>query len=203
MSEVPITNHGKTLMFVNNVAIPPGETKIFDESELPPHLRPAKAPTPLPAEPEDRLLELLDGNVSDIVAAIAERGEDGTPMLSDDELIRLGEAEANGKTRKSLMEALNKERVQRANEAQEREDLAVFAESLKDMDPEQLDELAKTHQEDPGKRGAIDHQRNLNQIARATEDLDRDTLEILREDFAGEPELVEQIDAALAELDAD
>lgn len=206
MNQVPITNHGATLMFVGNVAIPPGETRIFEAADLPPHLRPEKAPAPLPAEPEDRLLELLDGNVSDIVAAIAERGADGTPMLSDDELIRLGEAEANGKTRKSLMKALNEERVQRANESQDREDLAVFAESLKDMDAEQLDELAKTHQEDPAKAAAVALQQVSNQVQQAVADGDREMLELLREDQPGAvevPAAVDLIDAALKDLDAD
>ena len=156
MSQVPIKNSGKTVMHVANVLIPPGETKVFDAADLPPHMQPARGPAPLPTEPDDPLLELLDENVPEIVKAIQSRGADGTPELSNDDLIRLGEAEANGKTRKGLMNALDKERMRRADEAQQGEDHAVFVESLKDMGAEQLGELRYTHKEDPAKVEAID-----------------------------------------------
>lgn len=200
MSQRPIHNPGPGPTWVNNVMIPEGETKVFEEAELPPHLRQPHEPKPLPTEPDDPLLELLDQPVATIVKAIEERDEQGKPVLSDDELIRLGEAEANGKTRKTLMKALDEERVTRADEAQKAEDLAVFAASLEDMPAEQLEELKKTHQEDAQRVAAIEWQEFKHQVNAAVVDNDREMLQLMLEDTENEAR-VERIKAAQAELD--
>lgn len=201
---VPITNDGENDLHVGGRVIPPGETKLFDEADLPPHMRqPHDKPAPLPSEPDDPLLELLDQPVKAIQEAVAERDEAGLPVLSDDDIERLAVAEANGKTRSTLMKALNEERVQRANAAQQREDHAVFVESLKETDAEQLEALKKKHQEDPDKVAAIEHQQLVNEIAGYVEAKDRGSLEALRELHADDEDVAALIDAALDEVPAE
>lgn len=187
-------------MFVAGRLIPPGETKVFAENEVPAHLKPASMPAPLPSEPEDKLLELLDQGVREIAKAIEARNPDGTPVLSSDELERLAAAEANGKTRKTLMEALNHERIRRANEAQDREDHLVFVESLKDMPTEQLEELKVTHKEDPQKVAAIEHQELVNLVEASVKDNNREVLLELRKEREGDDVALAVINAGLAKL---
>jgi hypothetical protein len=156
MSDVPIKNTGQTMMFVAGKAIPPGETLLFAPGELPPHLKPAPAMAAAPVQPADAILALLDQKVSDVVAAIKERDEQGNPVLTDDQVLRMKQAEENGKTRKSLMKALDEEWLARAEAKQAAEDLAVFTESLKDMPADQLKQMAETYKEDPDKLRAVE-----------------------------------------------
>lgn len=205
MSIKPIHNAGATNLFVAGVVIPPGETKVFEEADLPPHLRGGSAePAPAPVRPADPVLELLDQNVAEIIKAIEARDEQGRPTVSDDDVLRLKQAEEDGKTRKTLMKAIDEEWVRRADEAQNREDLAAFAASLPDMTAEQLAELKTKHQEDPQRVQAIALQQVRHQVAAAVEMEDADSLRELRDNLPGDveaPAAVEIIDQALAELE--
>ena len=102
---VPIENNGQMPIYVGGVMIPPGETRHFEDDMLPPEFR---APAEVQAEPEslDPLLAVLEGTVAQI--------KHGLPDLSDEELDRLEMLEAEGKARKTLIEAIAEERLRRA-----------------------------------------------------------------------------------------
>lgn len=102
---VPIENNGQMPIYVGGVMIPPGETRHFEDDMLPPEFR---APAEGQAEPEalDPLLAVLGGTVDHIKL--------GLPDLGDEELDRLEMLEAEGKARKTLIEAIAEERLRRA-----------------------------------------------------------------------------------------
>lgn len=90
MSKVPFTNTGTTPIYsADGKLVPPGETRMIDAP-----LTPTAEATPEP----DPLLGLLDNKIEDIVPHLA--GMDG------DALARLLQAEQDGKTRKTLIGAI-------------------------------------------------------------------------------------------------
>jgi len=104
--QIPIENKGKGPMFVGGVMIPAGETRHFDEQDVPPEYRQAPAPA-VADEPQDPLTALLAGNVATVV--------NGFALLADGELVALGEMEQQAaKPRKSLLEAVEVELLRRA-----------------------------------------------------------------------------------------
>lgn len=60
---------------------------------------------------------LLDRTIREIVNAITERDAQGAPTISDEDLAALLDAEVNGKTRKTLVEAIAAEQADRAEAA--------------------------------------------------------------------------------------
>lgn len=102
---VPIENNGQMPIYVGGVMIPPGETRHFEDDMLPPEFR---APAEVQEEPEalDPLLAVRNGTVDHIKL--------GLPDLNDEELDRLEMLEAEGKARKTLIEAIAEERLRRA-----------------------------------------------------------------------------------------
>lgn len=93
--KIPVTNNTQNYLPVGATLIPPGETRHFEEEDVPHHLRP-NAPTDKPAEPPvDPLVELLKGNVPSVVAAL-----DGM-LIADIE--RLSEIEMQGQYRKGVL----------------------------------------------------------------------------------------------------
>lgn len=107
---IPITNPGDSPVFVGGKMIPPGETRVFTEAELPPEY---KAPAPVAAAqaagPDEALLLILAATVAQVVA--------GLPDLSDEELARLALLEAEGKDRKGVLEAITALQLERAENA--------------------------------------------------------------------------------------
>lgn len=90
MSKVPFTNTGTTPIYsADGKLVPPGETRMIDAPLAPP----ADA-TPEP----DPLLGLLDNKIEDIVPHLA--------SMDRDALARLLQAEQDGKTRKTLIGAI-------------------------------------------------------------------------------------------------
>lgn len=109
--EKRITVHNPTAMpiYVGSNMIPPGETRDFAESTVPPHLRPQEAAEePAAEEPAlDLIANLQKLSIKDIVTALAD--------LSTEDLARLEELEnADGSPRKGLMTALVEEKLKRA-----------------------------------------------------------------------------------------
>lgn len=105
---IPVTNNTQMPIYVGAYMIPPGETRDFDESQVPAHLRPAP-PAPEPEAPpaEDPLAAIREQSVADIVELL--------PALSDDELARLGDLEQiQANPRKTLLAALAEEQLKRA-----------------------------------------------------------------------------------------
>lgn len=97
----------KTMMplFVAGVMIPPGETRHFEDDQIPPeHREPETAAAP---EPEaDLMAELAAKNAATVIAALE--------GLSSEDLARLQLIEADGKARKTVMEGIAAEGLKRA-----------------------------------------------------------------------------------------
>ncbi|MFA6971646.1 MAG: hypothetical protein WC208_09635 [Gallionella sp.] len=95
---IPVTNNGNTHLAVGSFLIPPGETRHFDENEVPHHLRPAAVEVKKVEAPADPLAELLKGNVASVVAAL-----DGMLLI---DIERLGDLEQQGQARKGVLSAI-------------------------------------------------------------------------------------------------
>lgn len=105
--KVAVENTSASPMYVAGVMIPAGETRHFDQGELPPELHPQAATAPAEATPADLLAELLKFSVAEIVARI--------DAFDDAVLAELIEREeAAAKPRKSLLSALVEAQLQRA-----------------------------------------------------------------------------------------
>lgn len=105
---VPIENKGQMPIYVAGVMIPPGETRHFEEDQIPQEFR-------QPAESEqqdalaDPLLSILEANTAAVTV--------GLPTLSDEDLARLEALEAEGKNRKGVLSAIAAEKLARAERA--------------------------------------------------------------------------------------
>jgi len=104
MNDVPVTNNGTNTMYVGGYSIPPNETRFIPAHHVPAHLQPAPVAAVEPVK--DTLLDLLDENVKTIMQAL--------PDLSDEDLGRLKAAEDDGKTRKTVVNAIDGILMQRA-----------------------------------------------------------------------------------------
>jgi len=98
----PYTNASDRPISIGGKRIAPGQTRSVEETLIPGWERPGLEPK----APSDPVLELLDNSVKDIVPRL--------PELSDDEFDRIRQAEADGKSRKSLAEAFGEETLRRA-----------------------------------------------------------------------------------------
>lgn len=108
--KIPVHNNTKMPMYVAGLMIPAGETRHFEENQVPSHLRPAPVADAVDA-PADPLVELLDHKVADVAAALAE--------LSDADLETLGSMEqAAENPRKGVLHAIAEETLRRADAAQ-------------------------------------------------------------------------------------
>lgn len=105
---VAVSNTGSSPIFVGGYMIPPGETRIFSESQVPPeYLKPAVvADEPAPFDP-----------LGDFLTGKADAVKVGIPALSDNELARAEVLEAEGKARKGVLEAIAAEKLARAEKA--------------------------------------------------------------------------------------
>lgn len=103
---ISVTNEGSSPRFVMGMMIPPGETRVFEEAEAPPELRPGAAPVAAVAG-DDPLLAVAALSISKL--------EVGLPVLSDEELQRLEAIEqAKDKPRQGALAAIVAERLRRA-----------------------------------------------------------------------------------------
>lgn len=107
--KIPVHNPTAMPIYVGASMVLPGETRHFDEQDVPSHLRPTQAEVEAgPDESQyDPLAELLALSVKDIVS--------GFDALTDEEIARLGALEnAAGTPRKSLVSAITEEQLTRA-----------------------------------------------------------------------------------------
>ncbi len=105
--QIPVTNDGDSPRWVSGVMIPPGETRHFDESALPPELRGDVAAEEPAAAGADPLRELSLLSVSKLALGLA--------ALSDDELIALEALEhEKDKPRQGALAEIAAERLRRA-----------------------------------------------------------------------------------------
>lgn len=106
----PISNNGKTPVFVGGRMIPPGETVTFEAHELPPEYRLASVNEVANVDGNDPLLALVDLSIGKLAL--------GLPALSEEELARLESLEeAKEKPRAGALAAITEERLRRAERA--------------------------------------------------------------------------------------
>lgn len=108
---IPVTNNTAMPIYVGAEMVPAGETRLFHESQVPEHLRPAAEPQPAdeaPAQP-DAVAELADKPAKDVIA--------GLETLTTEQLERLGELEqAKGdKARSTVLAAVSELILKRAD----------------------------------------------------------------------------------------
>lgn len=122
---IPVTNNTAMPIYVGSAMIPAGETREFEENDVPLHLRPAQAP----AEPVKPALSPEEQAEADAAAAKAKReaeiaviraksvkdAREHFSELSDEDLATLEALEqAEDEPRKTLLEAITEEQLQRA-----------------------------------------------------------------------------------------
>lgn len=76
MKKIPVTNNTMTPIYIGSAMVPPGETREFDENDVPPHLKP-------------KAVEQVAHQRVDVVAFLAESAPDilaSIGNLSDDQL---------------------------------------------------------------------------------------------------------------------
>lgn len=106
----PISNHGKTPVFVGGRMISPGETVTFEAHELPPEYRLVSVDEVAEADGSDPLQALIDLSIGKLAL--------GLPDLSEAELARLEALEeAKEKPRAGALAAITEERLRRAERA--------------------------------------------------------------------------------------
>jgi len=106
---ISVSNNTAMPIYVGSNMVPPGETRDFPESQVPPHLRPADTDAPAVTGHAPRLALLLDESVSGVLAKL--------PELSDADIAALIEMEESGQARKTLLPELNKALAERSLDA--------------------------------------------------------------------------------------
>jgi predicted flap endonuclease-1-like 5' DNA nuclease len=112
MDKVPVTNTTRMPIYVGATMIPAGETRHFNERDVPVHLRPAKAAEPAAPPAADPLAELLGHGVKKIEAQFGELGIGDLEQLAAME-------KKSASPRKSLLAAIDEELLNRAIEEEE------------------------------------------------------------------------------------
>lgn len=104
---IPVHNNTAMPMYVGANLVPPGETRDFEEHQVPAHLRPAAAPAEPEEAPPSTAEALQASSAKDVIAALAN--------LSDEHLTELEALEqAAEKPRKTVIDAIAAEALNRA-----------------------------------------------------------------------------------------
>ena len=107
--KIPIENNGASPLYVGGQMIPAGETRHFDEHEVPAEYKPA-APEPEEAPPPDPLGEILAGPVKGILAGVGALDMETLQGL-------LAREQERWEPRKTLVEGLSAEVLRRQSAA--------------------------------------------------------------------------------------
>lgn len=129
--DIPVTNTGKTTLYVGGRAIIPGETRCLPAHEVPHYLRPdqAEPPPETPPDVDAELGQILRGNVREVIAALLALSDDHLALLATFEDKKNG-----GLNRKTVLEAIGAEQLRRASQAH----LDEFKASLAGLDEDGL-----------------------------------------------------------------
>lgn len=130
MKRIPYTNRLAHSVVIGLATIAPGDTRMVDPSLVPDQ---APAPPTVDDTPSDPVLAILDDSVPTIAAQL--------PFLSDDDLARVEQGEADGKTRKGVMAAIEEEKLRRAK-------VAEAADALRGFSDEELAEQADSEEDE-------------------------------------------------------
>lgn len=110
MTEQPVYNPGPHIRYIGQVAIPPGETRMVDARFVP-----AEVETPELEMVFDALDDLLKLSVRDLSPRL--------PLLIDEDLDEIERREnAKPTPRKSLLDAITMERLNRAQQTADQDD---------------------------------------------------------------------------------
>lgn len=134
--QIPIHNDGSNPIYIGTAMVAPGDTRVFDEADVPVHQRPdggqvddidvveSTAPAVVadsdvaltgegnmaPADSDAVLHALLDGSVASVSKHLAN--------LNDADLERLGDLEQLGQGRVTLLSAIAEEQLSRSPKAE-------------------------------------------------------------------------------------
>lgn len=121
--QIPVHNPGPNMLFVAGKMIHPGETRHFEENDVPPALRPQAEPAAqaapansgeqgdagaAQAAADKALAELAQQNAKDVIAALEALADEDLVKL---EALELGRADGG---RKTVLEAISAETLRRA-----------------------------------------------------------------------------------------
>ncbi|HLP97483.1 MAG TPA: hypothetical protein VK149_03460 [Sideroxyarcus sp.] len=98
MNKIPVHNKTAMPMYVGATMILPGETRHFDEHEVPHHLRQKQEEEQSAPALNNPLADLLKGSVAEVVAALA--------GMNAADIERVGDLEQQGKARKGILSAI-------------------------------------------------------------------------------------------------
>lgn len=106
--KIPVHNPSAMPIYVHGAMILPGETRHFDEQDVPSHLRPQPVDEAEPEQaPPSLMAQLRTLGVKDCIEAF--------PDLADDDLVELETLEnAEANPRKTLIAAIVEEKLKRA-----------------------------------------------------------------------------------------
>jgi hypothetical protein len=108
--KIPVHNPSAMPIYVHAAMILPGETRHFDEQDVPSHMRPKTedAAAAVIEPPPDLIAQLIKLSIKDITEAF--------DVLSEEDLARLDELENADTPRKGLVAAIAEEKLRRAAE---------------------------------------------------------------------------------------
>lgn len=111
MKKIPFYNDADHMVFMGGVMVPPGETRLVDESLLQPASAPAAEDDDGTTDHiQDKLVELLKNKQDDVLKAL--------PDLSLEEVELLGDLEQAGQARKGILGAVAERLLASAAEQQ-------------------------------------------------------------------------------------
>ena len=148
-----ITNPGKTPMYVAGRYIGPGETRHFEDHEVPPHMLEEAINTETSRHnPSATTPQASSEKAADLIARLA--------SLSVEQLLELEQQEHDGKKRKGVLEAIAKELLTRAADdeninPQLQADLEIFKFDLSQMNEDELQEQIEAFKEDEGRLAIV------------------------------------------------
>lgn len=149
MNRIPVHNNTAMPMYVGSEMVPPGETRHFEESQVPLHLRPAKAEPVAEVIVEDPIQALSEKPAKDIIAAI--------PGLGVEQLEKLGDIEQlREKPRSTVLAAISEALLTRADlgALSEKEEAEIIA-ALPQLSEPLLEKLGELEQARKTPREAV------------------------------------------------
>lgn len=147
---IPVHNPSAMPIYVHGAMILPGETRHFDESDVPPHMRPV-AEAVESASPDAPLLSLLDDSIKNVLPKLDD--------LQDADIARLLVLESDGQNRKTLIEELHKSLDERVIDAAVTALLSGDADSviaaLPDISDEEIERLIEIETDNAAREAVL------------------------------------------------
>lgn len=147
---IPVHNPSAMPIYVGAAMILPGETRHFDEQDVPTHLRPAAAAVES-ASADDPLLALLGDSIKSVLPQLDD--------LPDADIARLLVLESDGQNRKTLVEALHKALDERVIDASVTallsSEVDTIIAALPDMSDEEIGRLVEIETDNAAREAVL------------------------------------------------